>query len=159
VIQLRDARAADAATVVGWFRDHDAARSWGGPTVPDPLTAAWLSNEMEARGYLYRSACDDGRLIGFYGLFLPSDKARAHVVRVVSSPAYRRRGVGAALLQDAVAIAKGRGVSRLTLFVYGSNGPARLLYERLGWRHAETAPAPEDASGFRDLMELEIGLQ
>jgi ribosomal protein S18 acetylase RimI-like enzyme len=115
---------------------------------------------MEARGYLYRSASDDdGALIGFYGLFLPPDDARAHVVRVVSSPACRRRGVGAALLQDAVAMGKALGVNRLTLFVYRSNSPARLLYERLGWRHAETAPAPEDASGFKDLMELQIGLQ
>ncbi|MDQ3778125.1 MAG: GNAT family N-acetyltransferase, partial [Actinomycetota bacterium] len=47
---------------------------------------------------------------------------------------YRRRGIGRALLEQAVAWAREVGVRKLELHVFPHNEPAIALYERFGFR-------------------------
>jgi RimJ/RimL family protein N-acetyltransferase len=47
---------------------------------------------------------------------------------------HRRRGIGRALLQQAVEWAQGAGVSKLELHVFPHNEPALHLYESFGFR-------------------------
>lgn len=49
---------------------------------------------------------------------------------LVVAPAHRQKGIGAALVADAVRQASGAGHSFLTLFVTSDNAGARRLYER-----------------------------
>jgi ribosomal protein S18 acetylase RimI-like enzyme len=155
-LQIRNASVVDATTVVAWFSDHEAARSWGGPAVPDPLTAEWLAAELNDSEHVYRTAAGAGVVVGFYSLRLFASEARGHLRRFATAPSQRRRGLGRILMEDAANEAARRGFRRLTLNVYGSNLGARQAYERLGWRVIDSSAAPEDASGLRYAMELQI---
>jgi ribosomal protein S18 acetylase RimI-like enzyme len=155
-LQIRNASVVDAETVVSWFSDHEAARSWGGPAVPDPLTAEWLAAELSNSEHVYRAGTSTGAVVGFYGLRLYASEARGHLRRFATAPSQRRQGLGRILMEDAVDEAARHGFRRLTLNVYGSNTGARLVYERLGWRLIDSSAAVEDASGLRYAMELQI---
>lgn len=156
-LEVRDSEVDDAGCVVGWFDDRAAAIAWAGAATPDPLSSDWLAGQITDPGFAHRTVADrTGAVVGFYGLRLSPVDRHGHVMRVGVAPAERRRGVGALLLADAVATAKVRGLIRLTLFVYDSNRAARDLYARLGWVDAETHSAPEDPSGVKRLMTLEI---
>jgi len=58
-----------------------------------------------------------------------------HVLDVVTAPAARRRGVGRALMVEAIADGNGRGAARALLEVRRSNAPAIGLYRSLGFLH------------------------
>ena len=53
---------------------------------------------------------------------------------------HRGRGYGAALLEQADAMARGRGVSRVTLMTESFNTGARRLYQRHGFRDLDRRP-------------------
>jgi GNAT superfamily N-acetyltransferase len=60
-------------------------------------------------------------------------------------PQARGSGIGQALVEAVVGWARDRGASRVHLWVTESNGHARLLYERCGFRPtAERQPLPSD---------------
>ncbi|RYJ05001.1 MAG: GNAT family N-acetyltransferase, partial [Actinomycetales bacterium] len=62
-----------------------------------------------------------------------------HVLRFAGFgvlPASQRRGVGQALVEGALTLARERGARKVTLAVLGHNGAARRLYERCGF-HVE----------------------
>jgi len=67
------------------------------------------------------------------GCLLLSSLADSQLLEVVYMgvvPTFRRRGVGALLLQRALQQARQRGARRLTVVVDGRNAPARRLYAR-----------------------------
>ena len=57
----------------------------------------------------------------------------AHVAQLAVEPAQRGRGVATALLDGAVAAARRRGATRVTLLVAESNVPAQRLYRERGF--------------------------
>lgn len=59
-----------------------------------------------------------------------------HINNLAVLPAWRRRGVGRALLEAVLAEARRLGAVRATLEVRASNQAARALYERAGFRPA-----------------------
>jgi ribosomal protein S18 acetylase RimI-like enzyme len=79
----------------------------------------------------------EGRVAGYVKLGRKTELAStAHVLSVNGisvDPAFRRRGVGRALVEAAVAEARVRGARRLTLRVLGPNEGARRLYESCGF--------------------------
>lgn len=81
--------------------------------------------------------------LGVFGLrWCPGEK-RAHLVRVALAPEARGVGLAKPLLRAAADIARSGGAERLTLNVYGSNGPAQRAYEAAGFFVREIAAAPE----------------
>lgn len=56
-----------------------------------------------------------------------------HINNLAVDPAWRRQGVGAALLVFVLEAAAAEGAKRATLEVRRSNEPARRLYERFGF--------------------------
>lgn len=56
-----------------------------------------------------------------------------HVHSVATAPALRRRGVGLALMQEAIAYARAQAVRLVLLEVRRSNDAATSLYQRLGF--------------------------
>lgn len=58
----------------------------------------------------------------------------SHIFLLYVAPAYRRQGIGAALIQRAEAWAKARGDQQVGLQVFQHNLPALRLYEKLGYR-------------------------
>jgi ribosomal protein S18 acetylase RimI-like enzyme len=78
-----------------------------------------------------------GELAGYVKLGPPTDAlSNAHVQMVQGiavAAAFRRRGVGRALVDAAVSEARGRGARRLTLRVLSHNEAALALYESAGF--------------------------
>jgi N-acetylglutamate synthase len=54
---------------------------------------------------------------------------------VVTDPARRRQGLGAAMMRSGLAWAKGEGARHAALNVQGDNEGAKALYEGLGYSH------------------------
>jgi ribosomal protein S18 acetylase RimI-like enzyme len=79
---------------------------------------------------LWELALVDGEPAGCLLLAALADNQLLEVVYMGVVPAFRRRGVGALLLQRALAHARRRGARRLTVVVDGRNAPARRLYAR-----------------------------
>jgi ribosomal-protein-alanine N-acetyltransferase len=74
---------------------------------------------------------EDGRLIGFAGLWLMVDQA--HVVTVAVTPDAQRRGYGRLLVYGLLQLAQREGMGSATLEVRESNAAARALYREYGF--------------------------
>jgi len=77
-------------------------------------------------------------LLGYLCRWIVADEVQ--VLNVAVAPAARRRGVGAALLEEVGREAKARGCAALTLEVRRSNAAARGLYGRLGFAEVGVRP-------------------
>ncbi len=91
--------------------------------------------EQQASGVTSLVALLDGVLVGDIAL-LPGKGRRAHAATIGMGvhDDYRRRGIGRALLGEAVAMADDwLNLRRLELTVYADNAAAIALYERFGF--------------------------
>ncbi len=82
--------------------------------------------------YVYES---DGRVAGFYGVTRHSGRA-AHVAQIGTlavDPALNRRGIGRAMLEDALGHLRVAGVQRVELLVESDNPRAIAFYASLGF--------------------------
>jgi ribosomal-protein-alanine N-acetyltransferase len=70
-------------------------------------------------------------VLGFLAGWIVEDEL--HVNNLASSPEYRRRGIGRALMEGAIDEARLRGAMFVLLEVRASNHIAQLLYRRLGF--------------------------
>lgn len=140
---------------------------WFGPMVDDPgFTGAVAAHIRDAKALVAVEeppAAGDGvaepPLLG--GLLFGSDAPTFHVHWLVVSERARGRGVGAALMGDAMKrYVTGPGTVEVVTF--GADHPgavvsgARVFYERLGFTPAEaTDPGPE--GGSRQVYRLAVG--
>ena len=91
------------------------------------------------RGYanaaVYVAESPEGDVVGRLSLSRDPHPASTHVadLGLMVAKAYRGRGIGFALLGQAVAWARERGVSKLELHVFPHNVAAMRLYERFGF--------------------------
>ena len=78
---------------------------------------------------------DDGEIVGRLSLARDPHPASAHVadLGLMVAAGWRRRGIGRALLVQAVEWARARGVSKLELHVFPHNDAAIALYEQFGF--------------------------
>lgn len=79
----------------------------------------------------------DAVVVGYASLTHPTPlPENAHVTSIEGFtvvPTWRRRGVGRALLETAVEVARRRGSRKVSLRVLSTNTPARALYETCGF--------------------------
>ena len=81
-------------------------------------------------------AIADGALVGELTVKPISDRRALHHVGVLGMSVAResrRRGIGRALLTQAIAWAPPAGITRIELYVYARNAAAIALYEQLGF--------------------------
>jgi RimJ/RimL family protein N-acetyltransferase len=78
---------------------------------------------------------DNGALVGRLSVARDPHSASRHVadLGLMVAAGYRRRGIGRALLEQAVDWARDAGVRKLELHVFPWNEPALRLYERFGF--------------------------
>ena len=78
---------------------------------------------------------DDGEIVGRLSVARDQHPASAHVadLGLMVAAGWRRRGIGRALLVQAVEWARARGVSKLELHVFPHNDAAIALYEQFGF--------------------------
>jgi RimJ/RimL family protein N-acetyltransferase len=77
----------------------------------------------------------EGAIVGRLSIARDPHPASEHVadVGLMVARAFRRRGAGTALMEEAERWARGAGVRKLELHVFPHNEPAIALYERLGY--------------------------
>lgn len=80
---------------------------------------------------------DAGRIVGRLSVGRDPHPASRHVadLGLMVARTHRGRGIGRALLDQAVTWARGAGIRKLELHVFPWNGPAIGLYERYGFEH------------------------
>jgi len=78
---------------------------------------------------------EDGRVVARLSLARDPHPASRHVadLGLMVDERHRRRGLGTALLEEAVAWARAAGVTKLELHVFPWNVPALALYESFGF--------------------------
>ena len=97
----------------------------------EPWTAAGFEEELENPLAVFLVAERNGEAVGYMGFH--DVVGEGFVTNEAVSPACRRQGVAAALLEAALAECAARGVERLCLEVRESNAPAIALYTRFGF--------------------------
>ena len=141
MISVRAARPEDAATLValgasigrepeGWLLNTDGWRSVG----EERRYLRALKRHPDAAVYV---AEEDGAIVGRLSVARDPHSASRHVadLGLMVAATHRRRGVGRALLDQAVSWARDAGVRKLELHVFPWNGPAIALYEKFGFTH------------------------
>ncbi len=73
------------------------------------------------------------RGMGLEKLFFEGEKGSYYLCAMGVAPSFRGRGVGAALMEAAMAKGRELGYDRVSLLVSGDNSRARALYERFGF--------------------------
>jgi RimJ/RimL family protein N-acetyltransferase len=137
---IRRALPADAAALVA------LARAVGSEPDRWLLTASDWRSAAEERRYLrsirrsvraavFVAEAREG-IVGRLSLARDPHPASLHVadLGLMVAQSHRRRGVGTALLEQAVEWARGAGVTKLELHVFPHNEPAIRLYETFGFR-------------------------
>ncbi|MGH3071039.1 MAG: GNAT family N-acetyltransferase [Gaiellaceae bacterium] len=138
-VQIRPARPEDAATLVAlgasvgrepeaWLLSTEGWRS----AAEERRYLRALKRHPDAAVYV---AEDDGAIIGRLSVARDPNSASRHVadLGIMVAAGHRRRGIGRALLEQAVAWARDAGVRKLELHVFPWNEPAIRLYEEFGF--------------------------
>jgi putative acetyltransferase len=139
MLRVRRAEPADADALV------DLAEQVGSEEGRWILTSSSWRSAGEERRYLkavqrHADAAvfvveDDGRIVGRLSLARDPHPSSQHVadLGLMVSAGHRRRGLGKALLEQAVRWARESGVRKLELHVFPWNEPALRLYESFGF--------------------------
>ncbi len=138
-IVIRAARPEDAATLAtlaaavgrepeGWLLNTDGWRS----VAEERRYLRALKRHPDAAVFV---AEEDGTIVGRLSIARDPHQASRHVadLGLMVADGHRRRGIGRALLEQAVAWGREAGVRKLELHVFPWNEPAILLYERFGF--------------------------
>ena len=142
MIAVREATPGDAAALLNHLKALAAEPGINIPLAPDEITTT-LDQEKSLLAEIAASpraimlvAQADGRLVGELSLkAISSRRAVQHVATLGMSvaAAWRGKGVGRALMTDALAWAPSADIKRIELYVYARNAPAIALYERFGF--------------------------
>lgn len=136
VALLADVQAADGYPM-HWPADPP---NW---LAPDNMLAAWVAEHEHALlGHVALcSAVGESAAPLWSAAYGLAPEHIAAVARLFVSPTARGCGLGAALLAEACAEARARGL-RPALEVLDRDRGAIALYERTGWRRVASAPTP-----------------
>ena len=124
-------------TIVPFSAAHvEAVATLEKATFADPWSAAALEEELHNPCARFLTALDGETVIGYIGCHHVADEG--FIANVAVLPAYRRRGIGKALVL--AAIKNGSALSRITLEVRASNHAAIELYRSLGFTEDGVRP-------------------
>ena len=112
-----------------------------------PWTRGNFADSLRA-GYECRTLRLGAELIAYFVLM--SAAGEAHLLNLSVAARHQRRGHGAMLLAEAMALARGLGARSLFLEVRPSNRGAQALYRRFGFRRIAVRRGYYPAHGGRE---------
>jgi ribosomal protein S18 acetylase RimI-like enzyme len=132
---------ADIDAVLELLRRTDAEAGFDPNLISREAAAHFNSIAAPAQGYQFYARVGD-RLVGYSRLERsPFDKEGFGVVALTVTAAYRRQGLGEALLRLLLRAAADAGPRQVWLSVRPDNLPAIRLYEKLGFAFDPNAPS------------------
>ncbi len=144
--RLAAMREADLAEVLA-IEDAIYSHPWTRGNFADSLRAGYQC-------WAWRSGAE---LLGYFVLMVAAGEG--HLLNLSVAAVRQRQGHGSALLKEAMRVARGRGALHLFLEVRPSNGGAKALYERFGFRQVAVRRAYYPAHGGReDALVLTLDL-
>ncbi len=99
---------------------------------PEPWTLGMFRREIRSPESYFCVAFLDDVLVGYGGFWLVLDEV--HITSVTVRHQYRRRGLGRRLVMHLLRVAADADARQVMLEVRGTNYPARVLYESLGFK-------------------------
>lgn len=93
-------------------------------------------------------------LVGYFSIWKIVDEG--HLVTLAVDPAQRRRGYGSAILREAIRLAAGLDIHKLTLEVRENNREAIRLYSRFGFVKAGVRLKYYEDGTDAWIMDLEV---
>lgn len=137
---VRVARPEDAASIGRLLDDFN--REYDDPT-PGPEWLAERMRELLAEGHtavLLGGPGPDGVAVLRFRPGIWTAALECYLAELYVAPAQRRRGLGRALLQAAIELARTRGADHMDLGTGEHDVAARALYESLGFDNREGKP-------------------
>lgn len=122
----------------------------------DRMSPRSVKRFIRSAGARVLVAESDGHLLGNLVLLLRSGSDTARIYSVIVSPEARGLGLGARLVRAAEARARSAKRRCMSLEVRADNRPARLLYEKLGYRVGKTLPAYYEDGADGQRLEREL---
>lgn len=98
-----------------------------------PWTYAGFESELDNDTAVFFVAVDNEKAVGYIGFHTVLDEG--YIANIAVLPSYRRKGIGALLLNTAVEYCKENGISFLSLEVRKSNNSAISLYRKFGFEN------------------------
>ena len=108
-----------------------------------PMFTAYAIDENKVLHWMYNQNrpmygyFEDGRLVGYYNLYLPAE-GECELGSLCVLPDKRHCGIGDALLNDSFARAKELGCTKMKLSIVEENTDLRKWYEDHGFTHTCT---------------------
>lgn len=140
-LRVQAARQADLELVRSWVLSNpEAWADWTGSdfTPEQPVEELWEGVKLApgATTLLRFVACNvDGLAVGYLEAHVGDVPNRAAMlVRLIVSPAYRRRGVATRLVGEAMDELRRSGIQRVSLLVACGNSAALAFYASLGFQ-------------------------
>ncbi len=135
-VQIREAAGADLPAVTALLAELYLP---GRPAITLDRVREIHDRLRKYPDYRVYVACEGGSVVGLYALLVMDNFARqgtpsAIVEDVVVATAHRRRGVGRAMMADALRRAKAAGCYKLALTSNANREDAHRFYESLGFR-------------------------
>lgn len=137
---VRVARPEDAASIGRLLDDFN--REYDDPT-PGPEWLAERMRELLAEGHtaiMLGGPGPDGVAVLRFRPGIWTAALECYLAELYVAPAQRRRGLGRALLQAAIELARARGADHMDLGTGEHDVAARALYESLGFDNREGKP-------------------
>jgi len=120
------------------------------------LGRLFLPQAAYPMGYVWE---EDGRVVGNASLLrVEGFPFRWVMANVAVKRAYQRRGIGRALIQASIELAKKRKVHEILLQVLSSNQAAQVMYAALGFRPLSTRTTYVRSRIERNSGDLDVGL-
>lgn len=155
-MQIRQAQASDAAAIADIYNDAvlNSTAIWNEITVDEANRAAWIA-ERQGRGFPVFVAVENDEVVGFssYGDYRPYDGYRHTVEHSVYVRGDQRgSGIGRALMERLIDVARGTDVHVMVAAIEAGNVPSIRLHEKLGF--VETGRMPEVGTKFGRWLDL-----
>ncbi len=96
-----------------------------------PWSEEGLRESMHLSYYLFLVAQQEGKVVGYGGIFWAADEG--NITNIVVEEAYRGLGLGTALTDALLSAGEANGIKAFTLEVRLSNLAAIHVYEKLGF--------------------------
>ena len=130
-----------------WITAHFEVEEEDRRVLDDP------EGEILAPGGAILIALEDGRPIGT-GALIRTGLHEFELAKMAVTAHARGRGVGRALCQALIALARDRGAHRLELMSQTALAPALQLYRSLGFVEVPLGPVPYKRANIRMALEL-----